>query len=139
LEPTSTVAENLDELHQAGFRFAIDDFGTGYSSLASLKRLKVATIKIDRTFTEGLGRDSDDTTLVATIIQMAHSLGIDVTAEGVERADQLEILETLGCDAAQGFYLGRSTSDPTGRRVGDTSIASLPTDASVDPSGAPSR
>jgi diguanylate cyclase (GGDEF)-like protein len=140
LEPTPTVAGNLDELRRAGFRFAIDDFGTGYSSLASLKRLKVVTIKIDRVFTEGLGRDSDDTTLVATIIEMAHSLGIAVTAEGVERAEQLEILVMLGCDAAQGFYIGCSTFDPAELDTGTgRSAASLRAESSPGANGAPSR
>jgi diguanylate cyclase (GGDEF)-like protein len=107
LEPTGTVRENLEQLHRAGFRFAIDDFGTGYSSLAHLRQLDVEMIKIDRLFVDGLDRDPDDATIVETIITMAHALGATVTAEGVERPEQLAILRGLGCDFAQGFLLGR--------------------------------
>jgi EAL domain-containing protein (putative c-di-GMP-specific phosphodiesterase class I) len=107
LEPTATVRANFHELHDAGFRFAIDDFGTGYSSLAHLRRLEVDMIKIDRIFIEGLDDGPDDVALVQAIVHMAHSLGITVTAEGVERPGQLEILRTLGCDHAQGYLLGR--------------------------------
>ncbi len=112
LEPTPTVAANLALLHDAGFRFAIDDFGTGYSSLASLKKLEVDTLKIDKTFTDGLGKYADDAKLVATIVEMAHSLGIEVTAEGVERPEQVEILRALGCDSVQGYLFGRATFEP---------------------------
>ena len=112
LEPTQTVAANLALLHDAGFHFAIDDFGTGYSSLSSLKKLDVDTLKIDKTFTDGLDNDADDVKMVATIIEMAHSLGIEVTAEGVERPEQLEILRSLGCDSAQGYLFGRATFEP---------------------------
>jgi diguanylate cyclase (GGDEF)-like protein len=107
LEPTATVRANFHELHDAGFRFAIDDFGTGYSSLAHLRRLEVDMIKIDRIFIDGLDDGPDDVALVQAIVHMAHSLGITVTAEGVERPGQLEILRTLGCDHAQGYLLGR--------------------------------
>jgi diguanylate cyclase (GGDEF)-like protein len=107
LEPTDVVRANLDALREAGFRFAIDDFGTGYSSLANLKRLDVATIKIDRVFVDGLGRDHDDESLVRAIITMAHQLGISATAEGVERVEQLDVLIRLGCDAVQGYLTGR--------------------------------
>ena len=107
LEPTPTVRENLTELHDAGFRFAIDDFGTGYSSLAHLRRLDVDMLKIDRIFINGLDEGPDDAALVRAIVNMAHSLGITVTAEGVERPRQLEILRSLGCDHAQGYLLGR--------------------------------
>jgi diguanylate cyclase (GGDEF)-like protein len=112
LEPTDAVRTNLAALHDAGFRFAIDDFGTGYSSLAYLEQLQVETIKIDRLFISRLGHEHDPT-LVRAIINMAHSLGITVTAEGIERPEQLDILRTLGCDYAQGFLLGHPEVEPT--------------------------
>jgi diguanylate cyclase (GGDEF)-like protein len=105
LERTGTVDANLDLLHDAGFRFAIDDFGTGYSNLAYLEQLQVDTIKIDRSFVSRLGSDHDPT-LVRAIVNMAHSLGITVTAEGIERSEQLDIVRALGCDHAQGFLFG---------------------------------
>jgi EAL domain-containing protein (putative c-di-GMP-specific phosphodiesterase class I) len=113
LEPTGTVRENLEQLHRAGFRFAIDDFGTGYSSLAHLRQLDVEMIKIDRLFVDRLDRNADDATIVETIITMAHALGATVTAEGVERPEQLTILRGLGCDFAQGFLLGRPRVTPS--------------------------
>jgi diguanylate cyclase (GGDEF)-like protein len=112
LEPTDAVRTNLAALHDAGFRFAIDDFGTGYSSLAYLEQLQVETIKIDRLFISRLRHDHDPT-LVRAIINMAHSLGITVTAEGIERPEQLDILRALDCDYAQGFLLGHPEVEPT--------------------------
>jgi diguanylate cyclase (GGDEF)-like protein len=107
LEPTDAVRANLVALHDAGFRFAIDDFGTGYSSLAYLEQLDVEIIKIDRIFISRLGNGGKDPTLVRAIINMAHSLGVTVTAEGIERPNQLEVLRALGCDHGQGFLFGR--------------------------------
>jgi diguanylate cyclase (GGDEF)-like protein/PAS domain S-box-containing protein len=101
----AAAARTLAALRDLGARLAIDDFGTGYSSLAQLLTLPLDTLKIDRTFVAGLGRSSD--TLVTSIIAMAHAVDLTVVAEGVERVDQLEILRRLGCDQAQGFYLGR--------------------------------
>jgi diguanylate cyclase (GGDEF)-like protein len=109
LEPTGSVRRNLAELHDAGFRFAIDDFGTGYSSLASLRQLDVDTLKIDRVFIERLDTDHEAVALVRAIVNMAHALGITVTAEGVERDAQLDVLRSLDCDHAQGFLFGPAT------------------------------
>jgi EAL domain-containing protein (putative c-di-GMP-specific phosphodiesterase class I) len=97
----------LDRLHTQGVRIAIDDFGTGYSSLAYLRRIPVDTIKIDRSFIANIDRSEQDETIVTAIIAMAHALDLDVTAEGVERREQLDTLERLGCDAVQGYYLAR--------------------------------
>ena len=97
----------LRGLASRGIRLALDDFGTGCSSLASLKRLPVATIKIDRSFVCDIGRDPEDEALVRAIVSLGHALGKRVVAEGVESETQLAFLRQVDCDAAQGFLLGR--------------------------------
>ncbi|MCU1369028.1 MAG: sensor-containing diguanylate cyclase/phosphodiesterase [Ilumatobacteraceae bacterium] len=97
------AAEALRNLKAIGVTIAIDDFGTGYSSLARLKRFPVDLLKIDRSFVAGLGSDPEDEVIVATVVNLARSLGIDVIAEGVESQEQLEILASYGCELAQGF------------------------------------
>jgi EAL domain-containing protein (putative c-di-GMP-specific phosphodiesterase class I) len=100
-------AEVLTALRGLGVRLAIDDFGTGYSSLAQLQRLTLDTLKIDRSFVAGIGESKDAEAIVNSIIAMAHAVDLMVVAEGVETAQQLEILKSLDCDQAQGFHLGR--------------------------------
>jgi diguanylate cyclase (GGDEF)-like protein len=97
----------LEALRARGARLSLDDFGTGYSSLSYLKRFPLDTLKIDRSFVSGLGTGQDDTALVATIVSMAGSLGLEVVAEGIETEEQLRRLRDLGCDRAQGFLLAR--------------------------------
>ena len=97
----------LEALRARGARLSLDDFGTGYSSLSYLKRFPLDTLKIDRSFVSGLGTGQDDTALVATIVSMAGTLGLEVVAEGVETEEQLRLLRDLGCDRAQGFLLAR--------------------------------
>ncbi|HEY9108196.1 MAG TPA: EAL domain-containing protein [Roseateles sp.] len=97
----------LRQLHQLGIRISIADFGTGYSSLSYLKRFPAATVKIDRSFIAGLPGDRDDVAITEAVIAMAHSLGLNVVAEGVETAEQLDALRRLHCDEAQGYLLGR--------------------------------
>ncbi len=99
--------EVLNRLAEMGLKLSIDDFGTGYSSLAYLKQLPVHAIKIDRSFVTGMTRDEDDAAIVRTSIELAHSLGMEVVAEGVESEAILERLRTMGCDLAQGHYLSR--------------------------------
>ena len=108
-DPTA-AARVLNALRELGVSLAIDDFGTGYSSLAQLRRLPLDTLKIDRSFITDLG-DSDELRIIVTsIVTMAHAIGLDVVAEGVETAQQFDILKELGCDHAQGYYLSKPTS-----------------------------
>lgn len=100
----------LESLKNRGIQISIDDFGIGYSSLGYLKRLPVQILKIDRSFVVNMTRDSDDVAIIRAIIAMAHSLGIRVTAEGVESGEQLTILRSLGCDAIQGYHFSRPVS-----------------------------
>jgi diguanylate cyclase (GGDEF)-like protein/PAS domain S-box-containing protein len=101
----STVA--MRKLRGLGFHLAVDDFGTGYSSLTYLKRFPVEAIKIDRSFVAGLGLDSEDTTIVEAVVNLGHSFGLDVIAEGLETPLQLARLRELGCDRGQGYLFGR--------------------------------
>jgi diguanylate cyclase (GGDEF)-like protein/PAS domain S-box-containing protein len=96
----------LGALKNLGVRVAIDDFGTGYSSLSNLQRLPVDLLKIDRSFMTGLEPNNATAAILEATISMAHALGIEVTAEGIESETQLEILSGLGCDYGQGYYLG---------------------------------
>ncbi|HTH73501.1 MAG TPA: EAL domain-containing protein [Trinickia sp.] len=102
------TAEMVRAFQDSGFEIAIDDFGTGYSSLAYLQRFRVRQLKIDRFFVDGLDAQSDEgTAIVSAIIALAHSLGMDVVAEGVETESQHDKLKALRCDEMQGFLLGR--------------------------------
>ena len=97
----------LRQLRDHGFGIAIDDFGTGYSSMAYLKRLPATELKIDKTFVLDMMRDARVVKLVGSMIDLSHHLGLEVVAEGVEDAETLALLRGLGCDHAQGYYLGR--------------------------------
>jgi EAL domain-containing protein (putative c-di-GMP-specific phosphodiesterase class I) len=103
---TKTI-DTLNQLVRAGVSISIDDFGTGYSSLYYLKRFPIKTLKIDRSFIKDIISDPNTTQLVETIILMAHNLGIDVVAEGVESKKQLDWLTACGCELIQGFYYSK--------------------------------
>ncbi|MEV4706194.1 EAL domain-containing protein [Actinoplanes sp. NPDC049316] len=108
----AAATQRLNALRELGVRLAIDDFGTGYSSFAQLRRLPLDTLKIDRSFVNGLGESRDADAIVRSIIAMAHAVDLTVVAEGVETEQQLEVLQQFGCDLAQGFYFGRPTVQP---------------------------
>ena len=97
----------LDRLRGLGVRFSIDDFGTGYSSLSYLRRLPADAIKIDQSFVKGLGENVEDTAVVRMIIELAHTLGLEVIAEGVETEEQATLLKEMGCDFAQGYHFSK--------------------------------
>jgi diguanylate cyclase (GGDEF)-like protein len=94
-------------LRSMGIRIAIDDFGTGYSSLAYLKRLPVDELKIDRSFVRDLATDDDDLAIVRSTIRLGHDLGLSIVAEGIEDSGTWDLLKRLGCDVAQGYFIGR--------------------------------
>jgi diguanylate cyclase (GGDEF)-like protein len=97
----------MEQLQALGVRFAIDDFGTGYSSLASLQRLPVDEIKIDRSFVQQLGSEANGGVIVRSTIELGHAMGMKVVAEGVENDTALRILRSMECDLAQGYLLSR--------------------------------
>ena len=99
--------ETLIAIKALGVCIAMDDFGTGYSSLSALRRLPVDTLKIDRSFVDGVIDNRDDAVIVSMIIAMARILHLKVTAEGVETEEQLGFLHEQGCDTIQGYYISR--------------------------------
>ena len=107
MENAEQTASTLQAFRELGIALAVDDFGTGYSSLAYLKRLPINTLKIDKAFIADLTVDPDDEAITTTVITMAHSLGLNVIAEGVETEAQMQFLHAHACDEIQGFWLAR--------------------------------
>ena len=107
LKASGDEARTLDDLKRMGIRLDLDDFGTGYSSLSYLKDFPVDGVKLDKSFVEGLGDDATDEALVRKIIEMCHTLGLEVLAEGIETPEQAALLKEMGCDLGQGYYFGR--------------------------------
>ena len=116
LEVTESVAmqhadgslKALKRIHNIGINLSVDDFGTGYSSLARLKQMPVNTLKIDRSFVRDIPEDRDDIAIIKAIIALGHALNLKVLAEGVETDQQLNLLQNLGCDEAQGYLFSRA-------------------------------
>lgn len=104
IEDPVSAERCLKDLRILGVRIGVDDFGTGYSSLIYVRRFPVQVLKLDRLFVAGLGESSEDETIAGSVIHLAHELGLEAVAEGVETLDQLHALDSLGCDLAQGFY-----------------------------------
>lgn len=111
MEQPDRAAAVIERLHAAGIQVSIDDFGTGYSSLNQLKRFRISTLKIDKSFVSDIDRDRDSHVIAKTIIRLAQGLGLRCVAEGLEQPGQLKWLRNLGCEHAQGFLL----SQPLGR------------------------
>ncbi|MEA1989514.1 MAG: EAL domain-containing protein [Pseudomonadota bacterium] len=109
-----TVMNNADEniarfnqIRANGFGLSVDDFGTGYSSLSYLKKFPLSVLKIDKTFVDGIPGEEEDISIATAILKLAHSLNMNVVAEGVETLEQLEYLKNLECNLAQGYYISR--------------------------------
>lgn len=105
-DPTASL-DLLTRLRVKGFQLSIDDFGTGYSSMLQLVRLPFSEIKVDKSFVMTAMRSEESRTVIRSIVELGHSLGLDATAEGVEDAETLEYLKQVGCDLAQGYYIGK--------------------------------
>jgi diguanylate cyclase len=107
MQAGGTPVEVLDAVRELGVYVAIDDFGTGHSSLARLRDLPVEVLKVDRSFVAGLGTVPEDTAVVASVLSLAHAMGLHVVAEGVETPLQARQLLDLGCSVAQGYLYSR--------------------------------
>jgi EAL domain-containing protein (putative c-di-GMP-specific phosphodiesterase class I) len=107
LSTSNGVVEQLLKLRDEGINVSLDDFGTGYSSLSYLQKFDIDFIKIDQSFVRHLKAGTTDLVLCQAIIAMAHALGMKVIAEGVETAEQRDLLKTAGCDYAQGYFYSR--------------------------------
>lgn len=108
----------LKMLEQVGFSISIDDFGTGFSSLSYLKSINANILKIDKSFIDGLATNRYDKMIVNSVVNLAHNLGLDVVAEGVENEEQKQYLEKIGCDMAQGYYYSKPvTADELVRKI----------------------
>lgn len=107
IDDVEAAIVTMQSLHDLGIALSIDDFGTGYSSLSYLKRFPIDTLKVDRAFVRDIIDNSDDASIVAAIVSMAHKMGLKVIAEGVETGQQLAFLQDLKCDEIQGFLISR--------------------------------
>jgi EAL domain-containing protein (putative c-di-GMP-specific phosphodiesterase class I) len=101
------VINLLGKIRDRGIHLSLDDFGTGHSSLAYLRRFPIDCVKIDRAFIKDTPGNTDDVVIAKTIVAMAKSLGLSTVAEGVETAEQLELLKSMGCDQIQGYFFSR--------------------------------
>jgi PAS domain S-box-containing protein len=132
IEQPEQAIRSLNNLKSLGLTLAIDDFGTGYSSLAYLKRMPIDTLKIDRSFVEGLGKDDGDEAIVSSVLGLARAFRLHVVAEGVETDEQRHHLSNLGCQLAQGYLWSRPVPPDEFR-----SFIALPQQPTTDPVGQP--
>jgi len=112
MDDPKRACEALKRLAKLGVRLSVDDFGTGYSSLAQLKRMPVQEMKIDKSFVLELPTNPNDTVIVRSTINLAHSMGLEVVAEGIEDAQTLSLLQGWGCDFGQGYFLSKPLPAP---------------------------
>jgi diguanylate cyclase (GGDEF)-like protein/PAS domain S-box-containing protein len=117
MEQAETTVATLRNLKALGVTVAIDDFGKGYSSLSYLKRFPVDTLKIDKEFVGGLGRDAGDMAISKSVVSLAHAFGLRVVAEGVERMEQLRHLRTIGCELGQGYFFSAPLSSDAAEQL----------------------
>jgi EAL domain-containing protein (putative c-di-GMP-specific phosphodiesterase class I) len=122
MEDEQHVISVLGDIRALGARISLDDFGSGYSSLNYVKDLPVDELKIDKSFVDGLGEDAVNDAIVRLIVDFAHTLGLKVTAEGVETARQVASLAAMRCDQAQGFYF----SEPLTGKAAEALVATNP-------------
>jgi EAL domain-containing protein (putative c-di-GMP-specific phosphodiesterase class I) len=107
MQDVERTIQRLHDLKKLAIQLVIDDFGTGYSSLAYLRRFPISVLKVDKSFVHRLGTDQQDEAIVRSIVTLASDLGMQVVAEGIETAEQLETLRGLACDYGQGYYFSR--------------------------------
>jgi EAL domain-containing protein (putative c-di-GMP-specific phosphodiesterase class I) len=131
LDVSGTLA-TMRDLKALGVRLAIDDFGAGYAGLGYLRHCPVEALKIDRSYVAGLGRNPVDAAMVRALVEFARPLGIEVTAEGIETADQLAAFRSLGCELGQGFYFARPLPADELAGLLRESIAARPLAAAAD-------
>lgn len=117
LQDVDKSVEKMKTMAQWGIRFSLDDFGTGYSALSYLKRLPLSQLKLDKTFVQGALEDRRDAAIVSSVIDLGHSLGLEVVAEGVETAAQRDFLVEAGCLNFQGYFFGRPMTAPLLREL----------------------
>ncbi|UVO52369.1 EAL domain-containing protein [Sphingomonas sp. SUN019] len=114
------AAETLYKLRQMGFRIALDDFGTGYSSLYNIRKFALDSLKIDRSFIDGMGRERESAAIVHSIIHLGKALGLGVIAEGVETAAQVQSLRIAGASHMQGYFFSRPVAEDVAREIAET-------------------
>jgi EAL domain-containing protein (putative c-di-GMP-specific phosphodiesterase class I) len=127
MKNVDTAIQVLNQLKDMGMTITVDDFGTGYSSLSYLRRLPIHVVKIDRSFLQDISSQSEDSCIVKAIITMAHSLKLKVVAEGIEREEQVRILQSYHCDMGQGYFFSKplpAEDVPDLCRVGTTGSVS---------------
>ena len=101
------IEENINYLRNIGIEIAMDDFGTGYSTLSRLKEIPIDYLKLDKSFIDNMTKDSEDEVMVKSVIALAKTFGMRVLAEGIETEDQFNLLQDMGCDLGQGYFMSK--------------------------------